>query len=138
MLFNRIFNDMDRLFGPAGFAPAPAFAPFPPINVWEDRDHLYAEAELPGMKLDDINVTLTEGDQLTVAGERKWAGPDARWHRQECGYGQFSRTLTLPFPVDADHVEARYEAGVLTLTLPKAESARPKRIAVKTPQEAIA
>src|SRR5687768_15540170 len=76
MLFNRIFNDMDRLFGAAGLDPTPAFAPFPPLNVWEDEGHLYTEAELPGMKLDDISVTLTEGDQLTIAGERKWGGQD--------------------------------------------------------------
>lgn len=137
MLFNRIFNDMDRLFGPVG-GFTPAVAPFPPLNVWEDDGHLYAEAELPGMKLDDIQVTLTEGDQLTISGERRWANPDAQWHRQECGYGRFTRTVTLPFPVDADKVDARYEAGVLTLTLPKAESAKPKRITVKAPQEAIA
>ena len=138
MLFNRIFDEMDRLFGPVGFDTPPAAAPFPALNVWEDDGHLYAEAELPGMKLDDIDITLTDGDQLAISGERKWGNPDARWHRSECGYGRFRRTITLPFPVEADQVEARYDAGVLTLTLPKAEAAKPKRITVKTAQEAIA
>ena len=138
MVLNRIFNEMDRLFGPVGFDTVPAVAPYPPLNVWEDDGHLYAEAELPGMKLDDIQVTLTEGDQLTISGERKWGGDEAQWHRQECGYGRFSRTITLPYPVEADRVEARYEAGVLTLTLPKAEAVKPKRITVKPAHEATA
>jgi len=90
------------------------------------------------MKLEDINVTLTEGDQLTISGERQWGGDDAKFHRQECGYGRFSRTITLPYPVEADQVEAKYDAGVLTLTLPKAEAVKPKRITVKAAQEAIA
>ena len=138
MLFNRIFNEMDRLVGPLGFDTLPTAPPYPPLNVWEDDGNLFVEAELPGMKLDDIQVTLTEGDQLTISGERKWGSDDARWHRQEVGYGRFSRTITLPFEVEADQVEAKYDAGVLTLTLPKAESAKPKRITVKPAREAIA
>jgi HSP20 family protein len=138
MLFNRIFNEMDRLFEPMRFEPARAFAPFPPLNLWEDDGSLFVEAELPGMKLDDIHVTLTEGDQLTISGERKIGGTDALWHRQECGYGRFSRTVTLPVQVNADQVEAKYDAGVLTLTLPKTEAAKPKRITVKAPHESPA
>jgi len=138
MLLNRIFNEMDRLFEPMALASTPTFAPFPALNIWEDDGNLYAEAELPGMKLDDIQVTLTEGDQLTISGERKIAGNDTVWHRQECGYGRFSRTITLPFAVDADQVEAKYDAGVLTLTLPKSEAAKPKRIQIKAPNTAPA
>jgi HSP20 family protein len=77
-------------------------------------------------------VTVTQGDQLTISGERK---PDTAdgcvWHRQECGHGRFSRTVTLPAIVDVDMIEASYDAGVLTLTLPKSEKAKPRRIAVK-------
>jgi HSP20 family protein len=133
MWTNRILNHMDRLFGPAGFDAPPAPGPaYPPLNVWEDDDALYVEAELPGLVRDELDVAVAEGDQLTIAGERKPAGPDAAARlRQERWYGRFSRTVTLPTAVDADRVEARYDAGVLTLTLPKSEAVKPKRIAVR-------
>jgi HSP20 family protein len=133
MLTNRMFDEMNRLFDAAvaDTFTAPAVA-YPPMNLWEDDDHFYAEAEMPGLKLDDIQVTVTQGDQLTISGERK---PDTTdgcvWHRQECGHGRFSRTVTLPAIVDVDMIEASYDAGVLTLTLPKSEKAKPRRIAVK-------
>lgn len=140
MWTNRIFEHMDRLFGPIGLdTPAPAGRPaaYPPLNVWEDDDNLYVEAELPGLSADAIDVAVAEGDQLTIAGERKPCRPDAGVRvRQECGYGRFTRTVTLPTMVDPDSVEARYEAGVLTLTLPKSAAARPKRIEVR-PAEAL-
>jgi HSP20 family protein len=133
MWTNRIFEQMDRLFGPIGFdAPQsfPGVPTFPALNVWEDDDNLYVEAELPGLKPEDIEASVIEGDQLTIAGERKPAD-EGRLLRQECWYGRFSRTITLPADVNADEVEAAYENGVLTLTLPKMEEAKPKRISVK-------
>src|SRR5215218_3860234 len=113
MWANRIFEHMDQLFGGLGFdAPARPAAPYPPLNVWEDDDNLYVEAELPGLKREDIDVSVTGGDQLTIAGAREPCAPDgAAWLRQECGYGRFTRTVTLPTPVDSDEVEAKYEAG---------------------------
>ena len=133
MLANRIFDEMSRLFDAVGFEPVPArTAAYPPMNLWEDDDHFYTEAEMPGLTLDEIQITVTEGDQLTIAGERKPENADGVvWHRQECGFGRFSRTVTLPAVVDVDRIEATYEAGVLTLTLPKSEKAKPRRIAVK-------
>jgi len=133
MLTNRMFDEMNRLFDAAvaDTFTAPAVA-YPPMNLWEDDDQFYAEAEMPGLKRDDIQITVTQGDQLTISGERK---PDTAdgcvWHRQECGHGRFSRTVTLPAIVDVDMIEASYDAGVLTLTLPKSEKAKPRRIAVK-------
>jgi HSP20 family protein len=126
---------MDRLFGPALSARpnAAAPAPFPALNLWEDDDHLYVEAELPGMTQDQIEITVAEGDQLTIAGERQAAASEGCiWHRQESGYGRFTRTVTLPVVVDANNVEAVCACGVLTITLPKSEMAKPKRIAVKS------
>ena len=138
MLTNRIIEHMNRVFGPIGFDDAARPAPaYPPLNVWEDDDHLYVESELPGLKREDIDVAVADGDQLTIAGVRKPCGPEnGAWLRQECWYGRFSRTVTLPTVVDADGVEARYDAGVLTLTLPKSEAAKPKRIAVKAAEPA--
>ena len=105
---------------------------FPAVNVWEDGDHVVVEAELPGFDLKDLEIFVTGGNQLTVKGERKPLTVEKGvWHRQERSYGKFSRTLALPYPVNADKVEARLENGVLTVQLPKHESARPRRIVVK-------
>jgi len=142
MIMNRIFDQMDRLLGPLGFdgpdltTPEPAY---PPLSVWEDEDALYVEAEIPGVKLDEIGVSVADGDQLTIAGERNSAGPDrAAYLYQERGYGEFSRTITLPVAVNPDAVEAKYEAGVLTVTLRKSEALKPRRIAVKAAEPVLA
>jgi HSP20 family protein len=140
--FNNLWHEMDRfrrgmdqLLGQLGTEGrnAPGLAvQYPPVNVWQDEGNLYVEAELPGMKQDDLEIYVTEGDQLTVQGERRPYTPEKGvWHRQERGFGRFGRTFTLPVPVDADKVEARFEHGVLHLTLPKSEQARPRRITVK-------
>lgn len=105
---------------------------YPALNVWEDGEHLFVEAELPGFDLKDLEIFVTGGNQLSIKGERKPVVVEKGvWHRQERNYGKFSRTLGLPYPVDADKVDARLENGVLTVTLPKHESARPRRITVK-------
>jgi HSP20 family protein len=126
-------GEMNRLFerwgGPGnGLRPAGD----PALNVWEEGEHLLVEAELPGLDLKDLEIYVTGGNQLTLQGERKppVSGKGA-WHRQERSFGRFVRTLTLPYPVDADKVEARLENGVLTVKLAKHESARPRKIAVK-------
>jgi HSP20 family protein len=127
-------NEMNRLFdrwGSDGHTPFGART-FPPMNVWEDGNEVFLEAELPGLDLKDLEIYVTGGNQLTLKGEHKT--PQVQkgvWHRQERGFGTFTRTLTLPFPVDADKVEARFENGVLRLKLAKHESARPRKIEVK-------
>jgi HSP20 family protein len=122
-------NEMNRLFDRwNGGAPAS----FPAVNVWEDGDHVRVEAELPGLDLRDLEIYVTGGNQLTIKGERKQnVSGKGVWHRQERGFGTFSRTLTLPFPVDPDKVDARLENGVLRIDLAKHESARPRKIQVK-------
>jgi len=142
MFANRMFDQMDRLFGPLGF-DGPDLSPqapaYPPLSVWEDEDTLYVEAEVPGMKLDDIGVSVAEGDQLTIAGRRNSSGPErAAYLHQERGYGEFARTITLPVAVNPDAVEAKYDAGVLTVTLRKSEAIKPRRIAVKAAEPALA
>ncbi len=107
-------------------------ATFPAVNVWEDAENLYAEAEIPGVSMQDIEVSVV-GDELTIKGARKPTREgDHTFHRQERGVGEFSRFLTLPTLVNAEKVEAVLKDGVLTITLPKAEEAKPKRISVKT------
>lgn len=105
---------------------------FPPLNVWEDGEEVYVEAELPGLDLKDLEIYVTGGNQLILKGERKpCAAAKGAWHRQERTFGVFNRSLTLPFPVEADKVDAHLENGVLHLKLTKHESARPRKIPVR-------
>lgn len=131
--FNRLQAEMNRLFG--RFAPdrEPSMAvSYPALNIWEDTDHLYAEAELPGMDMKDLEIFVTGDNQLSIKGERKPPQiENAGWHRQERGFGAFARVVTLPVAVDADRVSAEFQHGVLTIKLPKSERVKPRRIAVK-------
>jgi HSP20 family protein len=103
----------------------------PAVDLYEDNDHLIVRVELPGMNKESIDISLHEG-VLTVAGERKAeelpAGSEA--YRSERFYGRFQRTLDLPKPVEADRVSAHYRDGILTITLPKTEEAKPRQIEV--------
>jgi HSP20 family protein len=122
---NRLFNRWDG--GLRSFA-----AGYPAVNVWEDKDSVFVEAELPGINPNELEIHVTGGDQLTLKGERKFAVPEgAISHRQERGSGSFVRVLTLPFPVNSDKVEAHYENGVLQIKVGKHEAAKPRKITVK-------
>ncbi len=123
-LFQRLGTDGGREFP---FSPA-----FPPVNIWEDQDAVYVEAELPGVTQNDLEIYVTGGNQLTLKGQRQADLTEKGvWHRQERGVGTFSRTLTLPLPVDSDKVEANFENGVLRIRLAKQEAAKPRKIQVK-------
>jgi HSP20 family protein len=126
-------GEMNRLFERwGGEGGAAGVAGFPALSVWEEGDRLVVEAELPGLDLKEVEIYVTGGNQLTIQGERKPPVPEkGAWHRQERGFGRFVRTLTLPYPVNADNVEARLENGVLVVQLAKHESARPRKIPVK-------
>ncbi|MEJ2024209.1 MAG: Hsp20/alpha crystallin family protein [Deltaproteobacteria bacterium] len=102
------------------------------MNVTEDNDNFFIRAELPGLKGDELNISVT-GDTLSISGERTLTVEDekARYHRREREAGTFSRIVSLPGQIDAGKVEARCADGVLTIVLPKAEEAKPKQIAVK-------
>jgi HSP20 family protein len=107
-------------------------AGYPAVNFWEDGDTARIEAELPGMSIGDIEV-LVSGNEVTIKGQRDIAAPEkASYHRRERASGTFVRTLTLPFEIDQKHVDARMQDGVLTLRLPKAESAKPRKIKVRS------
>jgi HSP20 family protein len=126
--FGRLANlqdELDRLFESplTGWAPA--------LDVHEDKDSFSIRVELPGMKREDIEVSLQDG-ALVISGERKEekVTEGTEVHRQERFYGRFSRALTLPSAVAGDKVKAQYKDGILTVTLPKAEEAKPKAITV--------
>ena len=132
---NRLHNEMNRLIGRFDLGDALASVTgttYPALNLWEDNDSLYAEAELPGMELDDLHIFVNGTNQLSIQGERKQPAADGgTWHRQERGYGKFSRLFDLPADVEATKVKATLKDGILTLVLPKREEAKPRRIAVK-------
>jgi HSP20 family protein len=103
----------------------------PALDVYEDKDNFVVHTELPGLKREEIGVSLQDG-VLVISGERK-AGEkrtEGEIRRQERFYGTFQRTLALPVPVAADRVKAQYKDGLLTVTVPKAEQAKPQKIDV--------
>jgi HSP20 family protein len=104
----------------------------PALDLHEDKDHLVVKAELPGMKKEDLDISLHDGC-LSLSGERKSEEKfqNAEVYRAERFFGRFQRTVTLPAPVAADNVKAQYKDGVLTITLPKTEEAKPKQIDVQ-------
>jgi HSP20 family protein len=117
-------EELDQLFdGQRTWLPA--------LDVAEDKDGFRVRLELPGFKREDINVSLDEG-ALVISGERKAETPEegTTIHRQERYYGTFSRALKLPAAVAADKVKAAFRDGILTISLPKAEEAKPKSITV--------
>jgi len=103
----------------------------PALDVYEEKENFIVKAELPGMKKEDIDVSLHDGS-LSISGERKseTKHEDAEVYRTERFFGRFQRTVTLPASVAADKVKAQYKDGILTITLPKTEEAKPKQIEV--------
>lgn len=105
----------------------------PAVDLYEDKDNVIVKAEVPGLKKEDIEVSLHNG-VLSISGERKSEEKveDAETCRSERFVGRFHRTVTLPSEVKGDQVKAQYNDGILTITLPKAEEAKPKQIQVNT------
>ncbi len=122
---------LGRLFGPdfgAGFG----LRDWPRINLREDADHLYVEALLPGVDPEQIDMNVL-GNTLTLGGERPMAESKEHgctWHRRERGTGKFMRSIELPVDIDPDQVRAEYKNGLLRVTLPKVEAAKPKKISI--------
>lgn len=124
-LFEFPFGDAARESDLFGWAPA--------LDLFEDKDNLIVRAELPGMKKEDIELSLHEGS-LVIAGERKVEQQNGATEvsRSERAYGRFQRMLELPKPVNSEKVTATYKDGILTVTLPKTEESKPRQIQVKT------
>jgi HSP20 family protein len=118
-------DELNRLFDSSvgGWTPA--------LDVHEDKDSYTIRVDLPGLNIEDIQVQLQD-EALVISGERKSETPKegSEVHRQERFYGKFSRALTFPTAVAGDKVKAAYKGGILTVTLPKAEEAKPKQITV--------
>jgi HSP20 family protein len=122
---------LDSAFQLASSAPESTSGWVPALDVFEDEDKITVQVELAGMKKEDFDISLQD-DMLTISGERKSESEkrEGESFRSERSFGAFSRSITLPSPVKAEEVKATYEDGVLTVTLPKAEEAKPKKIQV--------
>lgn len=133
--FARLRDEMDRMFA----APLSELSRggqlfnqwAPALDLFEDKDNVFVKAEIPGMKKEEIDVSLHE-NALTISGERKLEQKheEAENYRSERFFGRFTRSVVLPIVVEADKVKASYKDGILTITLPKSERAKPKQIEV--------
>jgi HSP20 family protein len=127
---NRVFGDLSRRFDDDVTARG---AWVPPVDIYENDQHeLVLKAELPDLKREDIDIRV-ENSTLTLSGQKKAEEEvsEDRYHRIERTFGHFSRTFSLPNTVDTGKIAAEYKNGVLTVTLPKREDARPKQIQVQ-------
>jgi HSP20 family protein len=126
---DRVQEELSRLYPRRG---EPQTFDFPAINVWTGPDGVVLTAELPGVEPDKMDISVA-GDTVTVRGSRAVDEPKQgeSFHRREREGGQFARSVKLPFEIDPAKVDARFSSGVLTLTLPRAEAEKPKKIAIK-------
>ena len=136
-------REIGRAFENFGFEQAPvqrvAFLPgreprrYPLVNLLEDHDHIYIEALTPGVDPQSLNVTALQ-NRLTLSGEKVGVNGGIKaeaFHRNERASGKFVRTIDLPVEIDESRIQAEYKNGLLVITLPKAEKAKPKQINVK-------
>ena len=131
-----IRNTMDRLFDSALAGSPTTWQPAAwdlALDVAESEDEFTVKASIPGINPDDLEITFTN-NTLTIKGETKEEKEveQAHYHLRERRYGSFARSITLPAGIEADKIQANYEAGVLKLRLPKAEEVKPKKIAIRT------
>ena len=126
---NRLFSSSFDRRGESGMMRG---AWNPSVDIFENKDQIVLEAELPGMKPEDVNISV-ENNVLTIHGERKFEKKDENdnFHRVERSYGSFTRSFTLPPTVSSENVEATFDNGVLRLALAKREEAKPRRIEIR-------
>jgi len=110
----------------------PGTGVFPPVNITQDEDNFYVRAQIPGINPKHLDISA-HGRRISISGKRDIPKENekASYHRKERAEGAFSRSLTLPIEFDSARVDARYQAGILTVILPKSEAAKPRQILVK-------
>lgn len=133
--FDHLRRQMLRMFDAMGGETysEPGAGVFPPVNISQDDNNFYVRAQIPGIQPSQLEISA-HGRKLTVSGKREIPTESEKvsYHRRERAEGAFSRSMTLPIEFDADRVDARYRAGILTVTLPKSEAMKPRQITVKS------
>ncbi len=129
---DRLQKDMNRLFSDLPSNRMRSASAFPAVNVWAAEDSALVTAEIPGLSKDDLEINVT-GDTLTLSGVRKSekVPEGSQYHRRERKFGEFSRSIQLPYTVDVNKVKATFKNGVLKVELPRVEAERPKKISVR-------
>lgn len=129
----RVLRDFDRFLEgwPGMTQGALSAGVFPPINLSEDEDKFIIRTELPGLPADELDIQATS-KSVSISGERRIATENdgVKYHRRERESGKFSRMLSMPSEIDPDMIEAFLKNGILTVTVPKAEVAKPRRITI--------
>jgi HSP20 family protein len=128
-------DNFERMFGLRA-APGGNRGFLPPVDIWEDDQQVVIQLDIPGCDLDDLSAEAVDG-QLVVSGERTVSHGAQRRYRSERWQGRFVRSFTLPPGVDGANISADYEDGVLTVTLPKPDEAKPKTIEIGHRAKAI-
>lgn len=133
---DRLRNEMNRLFDDdwfGNFSPSASRFGVPAVDVAENENDVEVRAELPGIDMKDIDVSVS-GNVLTIKGEKKGEHEDKQgdYYHRESWSGSFQRTITLPDTVNADKVDAKMKEGVLRLTFPKKEEVKPRQISIKS------
>ena len=128
-------REMDRLLGRGmpGESRSVGGGSYPPVNVLNGSDDIIVQCEVPGVAREDLELSIT-GETLAIQGTKHppvGEEDKVRFHRRERGFGEFNRTVVLPDKADPDAVEAKLEAGILSIRLPKSDAARPRQIAVQ-------
>lgn len=132
------FRDWERkqaLLNRMFYAPAyhrASVVEFPALNIWTSQDGAVVTAEIPGLAPEDVEISVVN-ETLSLRGSRKAEELEegAKWHRRERAFGEFSRTIQLPFRIDAEKVEAKFTSGVLEIKLPRSEQDKPRKITVQ-------
>ncbi len=131
----KTMNEMSRLFdafdGPMSLRSMPR-GTFPPMNIYEKDENVILTAEIPGVKTEDIELNVLENSLTLTAKRDSEQNGGKRFYRRERPFGSFSRTVSLAEKVDPDNVNAEYNDGVLTVTMPKKKKTKPRSISVKT------
>ena len=125
----RMEHEMNRMLSRYAY---PSSSEFPAFNIWGSSDQAVVTAEIPGIEPGSIDISVA-GATLTVRGSREPESiPEGEsYHRRERWYGKFSKTIEVPFAIQADKVEARFARGILSITLPRLEAEKPKKVTVK-------
>ena len=126
----RMENEMNRMLSRYAY---PSSSEFPSFNIWGTTDEAVVTTDIPGIEPGAIEISIA-GSTLTVRGSREpeSAGEGESYHRRERWYGNFSKTIELPFSVEAEKVEARFSRGILSIKLPRSEAEKPRKVTVKS------